>query len=205
MSIVIFLNDKGECRALTGPMPTIPRYPSANQDMVSNGRCWDRYEREAKAYEAALASAKESSVRVENLYQSLYGANGLWAIFMDGPGTSSILSVEIGQLYTLPDDYVMRVTKSDGVMESYATIYRVESPTKEEETPLSALRNKLGPFVNLAMMVREKDVIVPDYFVAEAERCDIEGLHKLLDELTHKTVNPPNEMNDNEFQPGRSK
>jgi hypothetical protein len=41
-------------------------YPSANQDMISNGRCWNRYNKEFEAYQKQLSSAIESAPEVSN-------------------------------------------------------------------------------------------------------------------------------------------
>ena len=40
----------------------VPRFPSANADMISNGRASSRYEQECEVYNEALAKAKDSRV-----------------------------------------------------------------------------------------------------------------------------------------------
>lgn len=127
------------------------------------------------AYKKELASARESAVRVENAELNCAGGSVCHIKLVPA---DYLLRIEEGQFYQLPSEYKMRVH----VLPDRATIYRDEP--KAIETPLSALRNKLGPFINLAEIV--KDVRATDLtgaMIGEASRCDTEEVHRLLSEL----------------------
>lgn len=131
--VVIFLNDKGECRALTVPMPTIPKRAVGD---------FSHEEQDRANYFAAIASAKESSIRVEN------EDFALGAAAISDPSRKK----DAAEFFTLPDEYAMRVEKKkccgectaysacESLQESVATIYRVESLTKEESRPKYAFK-----------------------------------------------------------------
>jgi hypothetical protein len=76
MKLTLFL-DNGKIRAFVKPRQ--PIYPSANQEAASNGRCWDRYEKEVEDYKNACKAAKDAALEVEN-WQDFFSIerDGLW-------------------------------------------------------------------------------------------------------------------------------
>jgi hypothetical protein len=65
MKNTILTNKGGELYVWQRPKQ--PIYPSANQDLTSNGRCWDRYEKELGIYKEARERAKAEAVKVVNV------------------------------------------------------------------------------------------------------------------------------------------
>lgn len=93
-----------------------PMYPSANAEAASNGRCWNRYERELKAYNEAMSDALESALPVVNIgvIGTIYKING--SMFIDGVNNDDELKP--GEVVPLPG-WGLQIVMSNGWQPTY--------------------------------------------------------------------------------------
>lgn len=122
--VTIFLRE-GQVFALTVDKPEKPTVcvNKWNSECGDDSNCICRSE--MRAYESALASARESAVRIVNDLR----ADNIWVEIM-----------EEGKMYTLPSEYKMRVElvrERIGIttIQKVATIYR-EEPKEETQEQL---------------------------------------------------------------------
>lgn len=172
----IFTRD-GELYLITGEVPQKPiglnYYAGIAQDDV------DSFNKETEQYNDALDRLRKEAVRVMNKDYALIGLSvqGQWP-------------EKEGELYEIDCEVEYECdctesTKNGTPSMCFVCTGRtaILKPLTEKaaETPMSALRNKLGPLFNLVAILKYKPTTEP---VTNALwKCDMEGIKKLLGEV----------------------